>query len=159
MDCLISESGAPSGRTRLLLLPIQSPDGRPITDLASFDEKLGRFLDLAAPGQVNVEAATRLSSLKRELRARLARTMFTIYRKASFWRTDLLTVDHIGALPGTLEACLNLEAAPRVTTLCRDVWNRLSKTILAEIDRLEQQDPLQPRNRCTSGIRSKARRQ
>jgi WD40 repeat protein len=120
---------------------IQSPDGRPITDLASFDEKLGRFLDLAAPGQVDVEAATRLSSLKRELRARLGPD--NVHEYKAYWRTDLLTVDHIGALPGTLEACLNLEAAPRVTTLCRDVWNRLSKTILAEIDRLEQQDPLQ----------------
>ena len=59
------------------------------------------------------------------------------------WIESGITTDHIGTLPEKLEDCLKLNEDDRApSSLCVDVWRRLSGVILKEIAKLKADDPL-----------------
>jgi hypothetical protein len=91
------------------------------------------FIDLIDPVAVrrpDEEAGRQLEDLKSRLKVKTCD-----YR--AVWKKDRISVDHIGALPETLDECLKLlEQADLPHTLCNDVWRNLASMILAQLDEL-----------------------
>ncbi len=121
---------------------------RTITNLeqliASAQEHKGarQFIDLDEQGRLDQEVRARLGDLKERLSRSLPGSIHTY--EAEWTGSSGLSTDHLGTLPDTLEACLALteeEQAP--STLCVEVWRRLSRVILEEIARLEEADALE----------------
>ena len=92
-----------------------------------------RALRTAEPPQRRIE-------LRKTLAERLPGNTRTYHAR---WRDGGLTTDHIGTLPGDLDACLKLNKVPREpATLCEAVWRSLSRVIEAEAAKLEAVEPL-----------------
>jgi hypothetical protein len=104
-------------------------------------EQARAFIDLDQQGRLDQQAHVRLGELKDRLSRALPGHIQTY--KAT-WTKSRLSTDHIGTLPETLEACIELienDEAP--STLCVDVWRRLSRVIMEEIVQLEEADALE----------------
>lgn len=113
---------------------------RRITDLPENPE-VRDWRDLDDSGVQDHEALHRLDDLKSRLRAQLPGN---IHAYTARWSESSITTDHIGTLPAELDECLQLlRTEDAVTTLCVDVWRRLARAILTEIERLEGIEPLE----------------
>jgi hypothetical protein len=99
------------------------------------------FVDLNEDGLIDDEAGLKLRDLKDRLEARLPGN---VHHYAASWTGDGISTDHIGELPNTLGACIDLlEEGTDNESLCVDVWKRLAPIILDEITRLERVEPLE----------------
>lgn len=98
------------------------------------DQSVRDFIDLDENWELDFEADALLKKLKGELEKRLPDN---IHPYEADWTGTGASTAHIGELPEKLEDCLKLlddSSAPK--TLCVDVWNRLARVILDEINQL-----------------------
>ena len=117
------------------------------------DHVFGFFRSISNPGEVLsssegkafMEAGPELRQRQQDLKARLKeRLPGNIYEYPAQWQESGLSMAHIGALPETLDECLELNnTGKEPKTLCEAVWLRLSQVILAEAGKLASVDPLQ----------------
>jgi len=120
-------------------------DGLPV------DESARDFIDLDESGNLDTEAAARLTRLKgdeqpgQKHKGLLEESLSgNVHRYLTHWTESGVSSEHIGSLPEELEACHALiddSSAPK--TLCVDVWKRLAGVIEAEIARLEMVEQLE----------------
>ncbi len=120
-------------------------DGRPLARLVPPDGSARAFLDeTEVDGRwvPDTAAHDRLVVLKeRELRPLLGANMMD-YR--AVWTGAGITPAHIGALPESLDACLELFKRTDVPhTLCNDVWRNLASAILAQLTQLEAEEAVE----------------
>jgi WD40 repeat protein len=95
-------------------------------------------------GKLFIETDLVLQLRQQELKNRLREHLpGNIYEYAVSWQNDQLQDSHIGRLPETLDACLQLlEGDHQPMNLCEAVWLRLARVLLSEINQLETLDAL-----------------
>lgn len=114
---------------------------RTIRDLP---EDASGYLDAGDGGHADLAAREALESLKARLRRKLPEC---VHVHEARWTEAGPTTDHVGSLPDDLDACLALlDAADAPDTLCVQVWLRLARTILDELDR-PTETPVAPEER------------
>jgi hypothetical protein len=115
------------------------------------DQSAKDFVDLDENRNLDVEADRLLKRLKGSPAAGAAtpgelerRLPGNIHSYEADWTGSGASTAHIGVLPEKLDGCLKLLDEPSLpATLCVDVWKRLTRVILDEIDRLEKVEPLE----------------
>ncbi|MGD2070490.1 MAG: DUF4062 domain-containing protein, partial [Gemmatimonadota bacterium] len=95
-------------------------------------EDASGYVDVGDDGHPDVAARDALESLKERLRRKLPEC---VHVHAARWTEAGPTTTHIGSLPGDLDPCLRLlDARDAPDTLCVQVWRRLARTILDELE-------------------------
>ena len=118
---------------------ITTAEGRPLAEGLPADGSAGAFVDGQETGSgfvLDVDAHDRLVELKEGRLRPLLGANIADYEAT--WTGSAITSDHLGELPATLEACLELlEDEDRQHTLCLDAWRSLARVILRQLDQLE----------------------
>jgi hypothetical protein len=101
------------------------------------------FVDLVDPDDdraVDAASGKRLVGMKSRLKAKLPGKT---HEYSAVWKTDRISLDHIGSLPETQDECEALLDDPNAKgTLCLDVWRSLGRLIRDELDMAAKIDQL-----------------
>jgi hypothetical protein len=115
-------------------VPQASDDAADLGQLETWlrDAVAYEYRDLDEDWQPNRGVEARLRALKDQLRKRVPDN---VQEYQARWTRLGATTDDIGTLPEDLDECLApLDAEEPPPTLCADVWRRLARTILQEIE-------------------------
>jgi WD40 repeat protein len=99
------------------------------------------FCDIDNDGNPDNTAKSQLNNLKTRLSEQLPGNVLEYNAN---WTDKGSSTDHIGSLPDKLENCLKLNDSGTITSsLCGDVWKKLSKVIMDEIAQFKYVDALE----------------